>query len=515
MYNLMREVDDSSAEALWKMYAKAKASLPYRERMQNLTWRMMSMKRLKEEKFLPKPAHPAQDQIMFQDIKPFDNSNNGDEYFDFQGMSPANNSFNPVQKASNLTKFFNENKDTTTGSPNLNNDPTSDDFDYVAHIKRIGQEETTPNTEIFSKSAKSSEIPIQPNQIHPTTYTPHLEYGSSFLDSPNHDFSNLLDPLNSISHSYDPPSHLENPTASSFNDEFFSNAYGSSLHSPASSTVQTPSVENGSFFENYFNQQQPQRINSITASQMKRIPSTQSFSTSFAIDNTRSSSFATQNDIEQISQPLSSSVTSKRNSIVGFGSAIKKKQPTSKLAKTKRTASTTQIANKREESTSNGNTRCTNCNTQTTPLWRRNPEGQPLCNACGLFLKLHGVVRPLSLKTDVIKKRHRGSNSNNSTKTTPGSNPSSPARVAPKLPQKKSTRKKEASAPTNKGDLMEIDGDKSELNKTHFDQGNKYDLDVPNGFQFASTAVMAPNSNSKQETKEGANNNWEWLTMAL
>lgn len=52
---------------------------------------------------------------------------------------------------------------------------------------------------------------------------------------------------------------------------------------------------------------------------------------------------------------------------------------------------------------------CTNCFTQTTPLWRRNPEGQPLCNACGLFLKLHGVVRPLSLKTDVIKKRNRGS----------------------------------------------------------------------------------------------------------
>ncbi|KAI1941106.1 Sodium- and chloride-dependent GABA transporter 1 [Ophidiomyces ophidiicola] len=55
---------------------------------------------------------------------------------------------------------------------------------------------------------------------------------------------------------------------------------------------------------------------------------------------------------------------------------------------------------------------CANCFTQTTPLWRRNPEGQPLCNACGLFLKLHGVVRPLSLKTDVIKKRNRGGGTN-------------------------------------------------------------------------------------------------------
>ncbi|KZV82509.1 hypothetical protein EXIGLDRAFT_684768 [Exidia glandulosa HHB12029] len=50
---------------------------------------------------------------------------------------------------------------------------------------------------------------------------------------------------------------------------------------------------------------------------------------------------------------------------------------------------------------------CTNCQTTNTPLWRRDPDGQPLCNACGLFFKLHGVVRPLSLKTDVIKKRNR------------------------------------------------------------------------------------------------------------
>ncbi|ORY02630.1 glucocorticoid receptor-like (DNA-binding domain), partial [Basidiobolus meristosporus CBS 931.73] len=51
---------------------------------------------------------------------------------------------------------------------------------------------------------------------------------------------------------------------------------------------------------------------------------------------------------------------------------------------------------------------CSNCKTTKTPLWRRNPQGgQPLCNACGLFLKLHGIVRPLSLKKDVIKKRNR------------------------------------------------------------------------------------------------------------
>jgi GATA-binding protein, other eukaryote len=49
---------------------------------------------------------------------------------------------------------------------------------------------------------------------------------------------------------------------------------------------------------------------------------------------------------------------------------------------------------------------CQNC-TSTTPLWRRDEIGSVLCNACGLFLKLHGRPRPISLKTDVIKSRNR------------------------------------------------------------------------------------------------------------
>lgn len=35
-----------------------------------------------------------------------------------------------------------------------------------------------------------------------------------------------------------------------------------------------------------------------------------------------------------------------------------------------------------------------------------------MCNACGLFLKLHGRPRPISLKTDVIKSRNRVRSSN-------------------------------------------------------------------------------------------------------
>ena len=36
-------------------------------------------------------------------------------------------------------------------------------------------------------------------------------------------------------------------------------------------------------------------------------------------------------------------------------------------------------------------TSCANCGTSTTTLWRRNHNGDPVCNACGLYYKLHNV----------------------------------------------------------------------------------------------------------------------------
>lgn len=52
---------------------------------------------------------------------------------------------------------------------------------------------------------------------------------------------------------------------------------------------------------------------------------------------------------------------------------------------------------------------CNHCQTSTTTLWRRFGDSV-VCNACGLYYKIHGTKRPSFLQTDGIRRRKKRSN---------------------------------------------------------------------------------------------------------
>ncbi|KAI9302251.1 hypothetical protein BJ944DRAFT_167623, partial [Cunninghamella echinulata] len=67
------------------------------------------------------------------------------------------------------------------------------------------------------------------------------------------------------------------------------------------------------------------------------------------------------------------------------------------------TNSTSTTANGKEDASIS----CANCHTTTTPLWRRDADGKNICNACGLYYKLHLTHRPVTMMRSVIKRRKR------------------------------------------------------------------------------------------------------------
>ncbi|KAI0369497.1 hypothetical protein BV20DRAFT_946080 [Pilatotrama ljubarskyi] len=72
---------------------------------------------------------------------------------------------------------------------------------------------------------------------------------------------------------------------------------------------------------------------------------------------------------------------------------------------------------------------CYNCHTTATPLWRKDDEGKTVCNA----YKLHGSARPISMKSDVIRKRarHDARRAGNSVSETPSASPGASRRASP------------------------------------------------------------------------------------
>ncbi|GME79269.1 unnamed protein product [Ambrosiozyma monospora] len=204
-------------------------------------------------------------------------------------------------------------------------------------------------------------------------------------------------------------------------------------------------------------QQQPVGISS---------PSSTITTTTASIPPSSAPGLAPQKDKQQEQQHTPSSSNSpsllpspsSRNSVssnsnTGTGSGSEPLHPNAKTTTT--TQSNGATTTKQNMSTAT----CKNCKTQNTPLWRRDESGQVLCNACGLFLKLHGRPRPISLKSDVIKSRNRVKHNNS--KSSPNT-PELKAKEAgngkvtkflPKQykPKKKNSKSKENNTANNSG----------------------------------------------------------------
>ncbi|CAD5226982.1 unnamed protein product [Bursaphelenchus xylophilus] len=63
--------------------------------------------------------------------------------------------------------------------------------------------------------------------------------------------------------------------------------------------------------------------------------------------------------------------------------------------------------------------RCSNCETTVTTAWRRDAEGRLVCNACGLYYRLHKTNRPVSMRKDAIQQRFRRKNKDDSATNSP------------------------------------------------------------------------------------------------
>lgn len=262
MDDLIQDLDDSSLK-IFSMYLN-KAYLPHNERVSNIAWRIQNQKIMK--------------QVSRRVAKP------------------------PVAKPKRHSTSF------------TSNDP--EEFDYVAHIRRISQEEY--GLEAY-RSLKSSST---------------MSATSSFSGQ-----------------------HMSHKDS-----RFVFNRPESSIEGYAPTPMETSVL-------------MPTSIDpvSVFAKTPARFPLRKSMSLSKHSNK---------------SQPSNTFLSTYINSLESTLKNDYKMSPSSSLLQTSPSVTTGPDPKKTLQ--------CSNCKTRTTPLWRKTNQGDVLCNACGLFYKLHGILRPVN-----------------------------------------------------------------------------------------------------------------------
>lgn len=105
--------------------------------------------------------------------------------------------------------------------------------------------------------------------------------------------------------------------------------------------------------------------------------------------------------------------TSRKNSANHITGDITSPQPPPQPQQQQQESSQSQHSSSNSSSASEAPIRCVNCAQTQTPLWRKNEKGQPICNACGLYAKLHNRDRPVAMRKSKIQRRRRDWGANN------------------------------------------------------------------------------------------------------
>lgn len=453
--------DDTKTNQIWKLYHKAKESLPYKSRMENLTWRMMHINSRKSKAPILDPSAEEFDYIahikkMGQEQEDYAKPDLGsssfpnNDFFDGNNHGMYNNNFEDFQ-------MFNENDHETIQNDHFN--------EHQAHQQHQQQ-------------SQQHQHPM-PQKIHHHHHH-HSNSFSSVQSRPilsqlanNTPYAQSIVPLSQSQSFQTPNSHTTSQTlefddfdiASDFKEMEFSHSHQNSIinlneiNPPKNPLLHTPSLTN-------IPKKKSLESNGIAmqSSYIQSLSNTSPFPTSSSLPTNYNSPmglsdsnyFETFNKEQKFDMNLSLKPKIKRTKT----KKLKSNSPEGINTTGSNGSGTNSTAKVSNNDLQNQNISCTNCHTKTTPLWRRNPEGQPLCNACGLFLKLHGVVRPLSLKTDVIKKRQRNSNSTKKITTKDGDDLNPTALVAnDKERDKKSPRKrKPVNIPSNNSSTSSLIG---------------------------------------------------------